>query len=62
MVGTMRGLGKAALILAVWAALAMAADVAFVLPLQARWIIWGTWITVAVVATDTGVIRPWCAD
>ena len=40
------------------AVLAMAADVAFVLPLQARWIMWGTWVATAAVATGIGVIRP----
>ncbi len=57
-VGAMRGLGKAALILAVGAVLAMVVDVGFVLPLRARWIMWGIWITVAAVATGSGVIRP----
>ena len=57
-VGAMRGLGKAAIVLAVVAVLAMAADVAFILPLQARWIIWGTWIATAAVGLVAGVIRP----
>ena len=58
MVGAMRGLGRAAIILAVGAALAMAADVAFVLPLQARWIMWGTWIATAEDLQPRGRLSP----
>ncbi len=54
----MRGLGKTTLILAALAALAMAADVAFVLPPVARWTIWATWIAIAATGLLAGVFRP----
>ena len=57
-VGVMRGLGKAALILTALAAMAMAADVAFVLPPAARWTIWGTWTATTAIAVAAGVIWP----
>ena len=38
--GALRGLGTLALILAIGAAVGMALDVAFVLPMSARWTIW----------------------
>jgi hypothetical protein len=53
-----RVLGKFALLLAVGAALAMAADVAFVLPRAARWVTWGAWIATAAFATIAAVVRP----
>ncbi len=57
-VGAMRGLGKAAVVLAVAAAMAMTADVAFVFPTPVRWIIWGVWIATAAIAVILGVVRP----
>ena len=57
-VGAARGLGRALLLLTVGAAVAMAADVAFVLPWWVRWAIWGTWIAAGIVALLKGVVRP----
>ena len=57
-VGLMRGLGKSSLTLAALAALAMATDVAFLLPRTARWAIWGTWIATTAVALVASVVRP----
>ena len=57
-VGAMRGLGKAAMVLAVTAILAMAADVALVVPVAVRWTMWVAWIATAAIATLTGVVRP----
>jgi len=58
MVGTVRGLGTVALVLAVGAALGMAADVAFVLPIGARWALWGAWIAAGTLALLATVLRP----
>jgi hypothetical protein len=57
-VGAMRGLGQGTTCLAVGAAVAMAADVAFALPVQARWAIWLAGIVMAAVALIGGVVRP----
>ena len=58
MVGTARGLGTVALVTAVGAALGMAADVAFVLPIGARWAIWGAWVAAGTLAILATVLRP----
>ena len=58
MVGTVRGLGTVALVLALGAALGMAADVAFVLPIEARWAIWGAWVAAGTLALLATVLRP----
>jgi hypothetical protein len=57
-VGAMRGLGKTAIVLAVGAALAMAADMAVVMPMPIRWTLWGLWTTAAAVALLAGFVRP----
>jgi hypothetical protein len=57
-VGAARGLGKAALLLSVVAAAAMAVDVAFVLPIEVRWTIWGIWIAAGTIALLRCVVRP----
>src|SRR5271157_1111453 len=57
-VGAARGLGRAALLLSVVAAAAMALDVAFVLPIGIRWGIWATWIGAGAIALLRGVVRP----
>ena len=58
MLGMLRGAGTLALILAVGAAIGMAADVAFVLPMAARWAIWGAWVAAGAIALLAGVVRP----
>jgi hypothetical protein len=57
-VGAARGLGKSALLLAVVAAVAMALDVAFVLPMAIRWAIWATWVVAGAIALLRGFVRP----
>ena len=56
--GTLRGLGTLALILAIGAAAGMVADVAVVLPMAARWAIWGAWVAAGAVALLAAVVRP----
>jgi hypothetical protein len=57
-VGITRGLGIVGLVLAAVAGFAMAADVAWVLPLEVRWALWGFWLLAAAATFVRGVLVP----
>lgn len=54
-----RGVGTALLAAAVVAALGMAADFVWPLPEEARWAIWGFWVTVGLGLLALKAFRPW---
>ncbi|HEX8203409.1 MAG TPA: hypothetical protein VF590_23235, partial [Isosphaeraceae bacterium] len=58
LLGALRGLGTAALVLALGAALGMAADFFWELSRGARWAIWGAWVAAGGLALLLGVVRP----
>src|SRR3954471_7879698 len=54
----LRGLGLAAVVVALGAALGMAVDVAWVLPAAVRWVVWSAWLASAVAMLAFRVAGP----
>ena len=57
-IGLTRGLGTVLLVLAAAIASGMAADLAFVMPIGARWAIWSAGVVLGAVAFVSGILRP----
>ncbi len=58
-IASARGLGTAALVASIGAALGMAADFAWTLPTAARWAAWGCWVGAVALILAAKVVRPW---